>query len=158
MSHFRIFLAQRMNGPYIERDIGDTLGNIMNGRLLLSLLGWPSERAGLLGVAEWLSVGEDGESTLKASILRNDSRLVARVDSFAEGKREPMLFISAKVLGQDATPVSSTIGFPPEPAEVVECAKIFRQLSSEMGRPSFLNGGPAPADATPPRAPWASVE
>lgn len=130
----------------------------MNGRLLLSLLGWPSERAGLLGVAEWSSVAEDGLSTVKASIVRNDSRLVARVDCLAEGKREPMLFISAKFLGAEAIPVSSTMGFPPEPAEVVECSRVFRQLSSSMGRPNFLNGGPAPADATPQKAPWAAID
>lgn len=135
-----------------------SMGRTMNGRLLLSLLGWPSERAGLLGVAEWSSVAEDGLSTVKASIVRNDSRLVARVDCLGEGPREPMLFISAKLLGQEATPVSSTMGFPPEPAELVECAKVFRQLSSEMGRPNFLNGGPAPVDATPPRAPWAAID
>lgn len=132
----------------------------MNSRLLLSILGWPSERSGCLGAARWAAPAEDGLSTVKASIVRNHSRLVARVDidNAASGAREPLLFLSAKIEGADAAPLSATLGFPPEPADPVDCAKIFHQLSDGMGKASFLNGGPAPADALPMQAPWAGID
>ena len=115
----------------------------MDSQSFLKDLGWPADRLGELGTAEWSAPSEDGFAKLSVGIARESGRIQAWVAHVGLEGRESLMGLDARVEGGQVAVEASHAGSPPEAIPARDAVALFEHMRAGMPlKMKFTSNGP----------------